>query len=133
MLAYGLWVLVNWAVSTLSDGKGTARELFCASAYALLPYLAGKAIVLLLSHLLTQQEGAFLVWIEAAALGWSALLLLSVLMTLHQYSLGKVCGSIALTIGGIAVVLFLLFMAVVLFEHVSNLFMIVYNELTLRR
>lgn len=133
VLAYGLWVLVNWAVSTLADGKGTAKELFCASAYALLPYLFGKATVLILSHLLTLQEGAFLVWIETAAFGWSVLILCSVLMTLHHYTLGKVCGSIALTLAGIVVVLFLLFMAVVLFEHVSNLFMIVYNELTLRR
>lgn len=133
VLAYCLWVLVNWAVSTLSQGKGTAKELFCASAYALLPYLFGKAMILILSHLLTQQEGAFLVWIQAAALGWSALLLCSLLMTLHHYTLGKVCGSVLLTLAGIAVVIFLLFMAVVLFEHVSNLFMIVYNELTLRR
>lgn len=133
VLAYGLWTLVNWAVSTLSEGKGTAKDLFCASAYALLPYLAGKAMVLMLSHLLTQQEGAFLVWIEAVAFGWSVLILFSVLMTLHHYTLGKVCVSVLLTLAGIAVVIFLLFMAVVLFEHVSNLFMIIYNELTLRR
>lgn len=133
IVAYCLWVLVNWAVSTLSDGKGTAKELWCASAYALLPYLFGKAAVLVLSHLLTQQEGAFLVWIQGAAFVWAVIVLFGVLTTLHHYTLGKALGSVALTLTGIVIVIFLLFMAVVLFDHVSNLFMIVYNELTLRR
>ncbi len=133
VVAYCLWVLVNWAVSTLSEGKGTAKELWCASAYALLPYLFGKAAVLVLSHLFTLQEGAFLVWIQGAAFAWSVIILFGVLTTLHHYTLGKALGSVALTLTGIAIVIFLLFMAVVLFDHVSNLFMIVYNELTLRR
>lgn len=34
---YLMFVVVNWAVTTLMDGKGKLREIFCATSYALIP------------------------------------------------------------------------------------------------
>ena len=34
-----LWAVVNWALTTLMDGKGTFRDIIIATAYALVPFV----------------------------------------------------------------------------------------------
>lgn len=132
VVLYLLFVVANWAVSTLSEGKGTFKTIFCSMSYVLLPYLITQAASLLLSHVFVLEEQAFLVFLELAGLVWSLILVMIVITTIHDYTLGKACGNILLTLLGMLIVVFLMFMMVVLFEHVANLIMTVYNELTLR-
>lgn len=133
VLVFLLWAAVNWSISTLSDGKGTAKAIYCTTAYALIPYIVSQALWVLLSQVLTQEEGMFLTLIAAVGVLWSAFLLLAIVMTIHQYTIGKTVGNIFMTLLGIMVVIVVLILLVVLFEHVMNLFQIIYNELTLRR
>lgn len=132
IILYVLFVVVNWAVSTLTDGKGTLRTIYCSTSYVLLPYLLTQAAVLVLSHVFVLEEQAFLTFILLTGYVWSGILLLIVLTTVHDYTIGKACGNLFLTLFGMLILVFLLFMAIVLFEHVANLFMTIYNELTLR-
>jgi tetratricopeptide (TPR) repeat protein len=131
-LLFMLWCIVNWSLSVLSDGKGTFKAIFCVSAYALLPSLLTGALSLAMSHMLVLNESAFISWVNAAGFIWSALMLFCGVMAVHQFSFEKTAANIALTIAGIAVSLFLLMLATVLFENVANLIGIVFNELTLR-
>lgn len=132
VVLYLLFAIVNWAVSTLSEGKGTLKMIYCSMSYVLLPYLITQTVCLLLSQVFVLEEQAFLVFIALAGLVWSGILLMIVITTVHDYTLGKACGNLLLTLLGIVIVVFLLFMLVVLFEQVANLFLTVYNELTLR-
>lgn len=132
VVAYVLFCTANWGVSTLSQGKGSLKTIFTAGSYVLLPYLITQTICLVLSLVLVQSEGMFITMISAAGLFWSVVLLFIVMTQIHDFALGKAFGNLLLTVLGMAVVLFLLFMCVVLFEHVANLFMIVFNEITLR-
>ncbi len=132
VVLYLLFVIVNWAVSTLSEGKGTLKMIYCSMSYVLLPYLITQTACLLLSHVFVLEEQAFMIFIELAGFAWSAIMLMMVLTTIHDYTLGKACGNLFLTLLGIVIVFFLLFMLVVLFEQVGNLFLTVYNEMTLR-
>ncbi len=45
-----LWVIMNWAVSMLSDGKGTFKEVYCSTCYCLIPQIVYNLLFIILSH-----------------------------------------------------------------------------------
>lgn len=132
IVIYVLFAVVNWAVCRLTDGLGTFRQIYCAMAYVLLPYVITQTIVLILSHVLMLDESGFLMLISLAGYIWSGLMLLFVITNIHEFTISKAVANIALTAFGILIVVFLLFLMVVLMEHMFNLAATIYNELTLR-
>ena len=130
---YLLFVMVNWAVTTLMDGKGKLREIFCATSYALIPYVAAKVICVCLSHFVIMEEGAFLTVIEAFALLYSVFLFMAAMMTIHDYTLLKAVCAVALSAAGIVFVLFLLVLFFGLLQQVTLFAQTIYMELQLRR
>ena len=101
-----LWTIVNWAITTLFDGKGSMRDIFISTTFALLPILLFIP-QLALTHLLIIEEGAFIYTIDVIVGLWCAGLLLAGNASIHEYSMSKtVIASIA-TIVGIAALLFL--------------------------
>jgi hypothetical protein len=102
-----LWVLVNWALTTLWDGKGTMREIYMGTAYALTPYILCTVLWLIFSHLLSTTEGSLLNMLQVIGLVWSALLILSAMMEIHDYTPGKTLLSSLVCIVGMAVVIFI--------------------------
>lgn len=130
---YLTFVVVNWAVTTLMDGKGKLKEIFCATSYALIPYVAAKVFCVCLSHFVIMEEGAFLTVIEAFALLYSVFIFMAAMMTIHDYTLMKVTFSVALSAAGIVFVLFLLVLFFGLLQQVTLFAQTIYMELQLRR
>ena len=130
---YLLFVVVNWAVTTLMDGKGKLKEIFCATSYALIPYVTAKVVCVCLSHLVIMEEGVFLTAIEAFALLYSVFIFMAAMMTIHDYTLMKATFSVALSAAGIVFVLFLLVLFFGLLQQVTLFAQTIYMELQLRR
>ena len=130
---YLMFVVVNWAVTTLMDGKGKLREIFCATSYSLIPYAAAKVFCVCLSHFVIMEEGAFLTVIEAFALLYSVFIFMAAMMTIHDYTLMKATFSVALSAAGIVFVLFLLVLFFGLLQQVTLFAQTIYMELQLRR
>lgn len=130
---YLMFVVVNWAVTTLMDGKGKLREIFCATSYALIPYVAARVFCVCLSHFVIMEEGAFLTVIEAFALLYSVFIFMAAMMTIHDYTLMKAVFSVALSAAGIVFVLFLLVLFFGLLQQVTLFAQTIYMELQLRR
>lgn len=130
---YMLAVVSNWLVTTLIDGKGTLKAIWVGSSYVLVPYIFSQIATLILSNVFTLTEGAFISWIASAMMLWSILILVAVMSTIHEFEFGKVFFSLALTVIGIAIILFLFFMCFALFQRTSDIFQTMYNELVLRQ
>lgn len=130
---YLMFVVVNWAVTTLMDGKGKLKEIFCATSYALIPYVAARVVCVCLSHFVIMEEGAFLTVIEAFALLYSVFIFMAAMMTIHDYTLMKAVFSVALSAAGIVFVLFLLVLFFGLLQQVTLFAQTIYMELQLRR
>ena len=132
VVPFFLWAVVNWALTTLMDGKGTFRDIIIATAYALVPFVLINLPLTFVSNYLTMEEGTFYHFFRIAAVLWSGYLVLIGMAVTHDYETGKNFWTCFLTIVGIGVVLFI----ALLFVHVINVVVgfisSVYAELVLR-
>jgi len=100
--------IVNWALTTLMDGKGTIKQIFVACAYALVPLIVVNIPLTIVSNWLTLPEAAF--YYQGLSIGviWAGALVIIGLMTTHEFGgAGQTVFTIALTAVGIGVVFFL--------------------------
>jgi len=127
-----LWIVANWGLTTLMDGKGRMVDIYMAIAYALTPYVIINAFLIVLSQFITFNEGA-VYWVLAGfAVLWSGLLILAGMMMIHDYSLTKAVFSSFLTIIGMGIMVFVF---VIFFSLVSDAvayFVSLYKEILFR-
>lgn len=103
-----LFVISNWAVSTLMSGKGTMSEIIATTSYALIPYIVSIYINIGLSNILSQTESVFLGMVTTIGLLWSAFILLCGMYSIHQYTFLKTVFSLIVTVVGMLIIVFLL-------------------------
>ena len=108
------------------------KNIFCVSAYALLPYLFSQVIVIIASNFLLRTEGGFITFFQYLGLVWSIVLIISGMKTVHQYSLPKTLVAIIFTIVAMAIILFLMVLLLTLFQQVFVFGYSIYTELMYR-
>ena len=129
---YVLFVIANWAVCTLLNGKGRMKEILCVVAYALTPILITTLINVILSNTLTLDEQSFISIINIVGLLWAGIVLLLGLYTIHQYSFGGTLGSTLLTILGMAIIALLVILFFTLLQQCYAFVLSIISELKLR-
>ena len=78
-------------------------------------------------------EKAFLVLLEVFGLIWMAIILVSVLRVIHEFTFTKVFVSLFFTALGMAFVVFLIMLFISLGEHLISFIKSIYNEIMYRR
>jgi len=127
-----LWVVANWSLTTLMDGKGRMIDIYMAVAYALAPSVIINAVMIVLSRLITFDEGA-VYWVLAGfSVLWTAILLLAGMMMVHDYSLTKTVLSSLLTIVGMGVMVFIFVVFFSLISDAAAYFISLYKEILFR-
>ena len=121
------WVIANRSLCTLFDGEGSVKSIFCASAYALVPYLISGIAVIAASNVLLMNESGFITLLRCIGTGWSVILMISAIKTVNQYSLPRTIAVMILTVAAMALILFLALLLIVLFQQV---FVFVYSVIT---
>ncbi|MHB1452599.1 MAG: YIP1 family protein [Saccharofermentanales bacterium] len=124
-----LWSVVNWAISTLFDGKAKMKEIWIFSSIALIPYTMSLFISVIMSNLFVPDEGIFLEWVVYIGIFWSASMLLIALMIIHDYSFGKVIWSSLASFAGIMVVLFMIVLVFSLFQQIYGFIQDIVTEI----
>ena len=118
VLVFAIAVFSNWCFCTLLDGKGRLRDIAIVGAYSLTPYLAYKAVFIVLSYVVTASAAPIFTYISWVFLFWSALLIFIGLRTIHDYSTLKTLFSVVLTIFGILIILFIGLLTVNLYQQI---------------
>jgi hypothetical protein len=84
------------------------------------------------SNVMLPREGGFLQFIAMLGVAWTALMIISGIKAIHQYSVPKTLAAIVFTIGAMAIMLFVVVLLVSLFQQVYIFFSTIYSELLYR-
>lgn len=132
VLLFVTWVIGNWSLCTLFNGEGTMKNICVNTAYALVPYIIGRVINIILSNCLTKDEAAFLTFVNIITVSYSALLLISGMKTVHQYNFWQTILSMFFTIVAMVIIIILAVLLVSLFQQVYLFVYAIYTELLYR-
>jgi len=124
--------VANWSVTTLMDGEGSFKVIITAGAYSLLPIIFSNIITTVASWGLCMDEGVFLTYVDLIAWIWTILLLVVALQKIHDFTFGKTLAMLALTIFGVAIIVFLGVLIYSLYQQVSAFIVGLYYEIIYR-
>lgn len=127
-----LWGIANWLIASLFEGKGTLADVMTVTCYSLLPLILTQLIALPLSHVLLLEEGTFLHLLQTLGVLYTLMLIVIGTMVIHDFSLMKFIGTALLTLFGMAVVVFVIFMIVILLQQGYGFVVTVFSEMMYR-
>lgn len=112
-----LWVVGNWALTTLFDGKGRLGQVYMATCYALVPYPLVQLPLIIFSNFVTVDEKEFYTVLSGISLVWVALLIVTAMSQIHEYKMGK---NILFTIATLFAMLVMVFILLLFFSMISQ-------------
>lgn len=108
LIPLGLFVVGNWALTTLFDGKGRLGQVYMATCYALTPYSLINIPLMIFSNFITTEEAQFYSVVGMIALIWVAFIGILGMSQVHEYSFGKNIIFLVATVFAMLVMIFLL-------------------------
>lgn len=127
-----LWCVSNWCLTTLMDGEGSFKDIVMVSAYAMAPMFIIGIPLTFISNAMPLDYEAFYNIIDSISILWSGFLMLSGLLVVHQYTLGKTLLTAVLIVVGMAVIVFLGLLFFNLISQLVSFVIEIYWELSLR-
>lgn len=131
-LIFTLWCVANWCTTSLMDGKGKMCDIVTAMGYALVPIILLRLPMVLLSHVITQEEGAFYYIIGFISYAWAGILVFIGTMMTHEYTLGKNIFTCLITIVGMGIILFIGLMFFHVISEMIAFVSTIYKEIRFR-
>ena len=127
-----LWSVMNWLISTLFEGKGVFAEVFTASAYALIPLILYTFLRVISSHFLPLVGRDFIDAVYVIVLMYTFYLLSIAMMATHEFTFPKFLLTFAVSVFGMFLVIFIVFMIAVLLQQFWDFIYAIYMELAFR-
>lgn len=123
-----LAVIVNWGVCVLLEGKGKLKEVFITVCYSLLPIIIGNVLCTVASYLITSSDSTLISSINLVAWICSGIIVTVGLMVVHEYSFPKFLISVILTVCGMILVIFIIFMLCMLVNQLWSFLITLFME-----
>ncbi len=112
-----LWVLGNWGLTTLFDGKGRLGQVYMATCYGMLPYPVIQLPLMIFSNFVTMEEGQFYNVLSVISVVYCALLIVAAMGQIHEYSAGK---NLVFTVASLFSMLVMVFILMIFFSMISQ-------------
>ena len=122
-----VFAIANYCVTSLMDGEGSLSNIVITVCYSLLPLILILPVCTVAANFISLEEGQILNFAVTAAYGWTVILVIFGLLTIHGYSLAKNIVSLLLSLLGVAVILFLVLLFLTLTQKMYVFF---YNAVT---
>lgn len=112
-----LFCVGNWGLTTLFDGKGRLSQIYMGTAYAMTPYPLIQFPMILLSNVVTKEEGTFYHFAVVLSLAWAVLLIICAMMEIHEYSLSK---TLLFMVASVFAMMVMVFILLLFFSMISQ-------------
>ena len=112
-----LWVVGNWALTTLFDGKAKLPQIYMATCYAMLPYPLFQFPLIIFSNMVTVDEAEFYATINSVVLVFCAIYIVVAMMQIHEYTMRK---TLLFTVFSIFAMLVIVFILLLFFSMISQ-------------
>ena len=112
-----LWVVGNWALTTLFDGKGKLGQVYMGTCYALTPYPLMQFPLMIFSNFVTVDEREFYTVLSAISLIWALLLIIAAMNQIHEFNMGK---NLLFTVFSLFAMLVMVFILMLFFSMISQ-------------
>ena len=112
-----LWVVGNWGLTTLFDGKGKLGQVYMATCYALTPYPLIQFPLMVFSNFVTVEESQFYSVLSALSLVYAAILVVVAMGQIHEYTAQK---NILFTVATLFAMLVMIFILMIFFSMISQ-------------
>lgn len=127
-----LFVISNFLVCEVGEGKARFRDVFISTAYILAPFVVFMPFVILISHMITGNELALLQLGIIAILGWAFVNLLIATKEIHMFEMGRAITHLLITVFLMAVIVLALSLIYLLCEEMVNIVIAVVKEVQYR-
>ena len=127
-----LWIISNWLVSTLMNGKGTLKDITICTGYSMLPLVVGNVLITILSYVLAYEDVTLINGISLVATLYAVILVCASNQATHEFSFGKFILSTIVTIFMMILIVFIIFMLVIMLQQFMNFLYTVYMEVAYR-
>lgn len=132
LIVFLLFSVANWSITTLMAGEGSFKDIVMTLGYSCLPVVLIQLPVAVISNIATYSEEVYLNAATVISWVWFFWLLFTGIMTIHQYSIGKMLFTILLTAVAMAALIFVYLLFMSLFTQLISFLFSIYKELVLR-
>lgn len=127
-----LWVVVNWGVCVLFEGKGKLKEIYISTCYSLIPLIIYFLIFIVLSYFMTPSNVSFLGLFRNLCYIYFVIILLVSVMVIHEFDFTHAFFTSLFTVLGMLIVAFMIFMTLTLCQDFVSFIFSIVQESVLR-
>lgn len=124
-----VFIICNYLVTSIADGKGNVIDIFELLMYSLAPLIVGMLSIVLLSHVVTEGESFILDVIMWVTVAWTVFTALKGMQEIQGYSLGELFKSLILTVVFIMIIIIVLLIIFVLSQDLFSFLELIIKEL----
>ena len=112
-----LWVITNWGLCILNDGKGSLKEVFIMSSYSMAPMIVYAVVFTVITHVIPSTGTSTFSLLSTIVAIYMVLLMLIGMTVIHEYSFFKAMGMAVLSVLGMVLVAFVIFSVILLAQQ----------------
>ena len=127
-----LWSVCNWLVCSMFDGKGTFKDVYISTSYALTPWILFLLIKVVLSNFLPLSSSDIITGFQSAVLILTFFLLCVAMIKIHEYDFFKILLTGIVVILFMILVVFVILMCAILVVQCWSFISSVYEEVVHR-
>lgn len=127
-----LWCIASWGLTTLFEGKGSMKDIYVMTCYAMFPLIFTNILTTVMSNGMVLEEKEFIGFIANLGYVWMILLIFAGAMVIHEYLFNKNVLMIVSSLVGMGVMLFLAMLFITIGQKMIDFFIGIYEEVAFR-